>query len=130
MLTTEQPGSTNLCAQKLTMPTAFTAQNGTEIQQDTPITVEGCSTVLSFTASIKKESLTLSVYAPAAGKLTVSGKGLTTVSKTAKGHEEVTIALKQKRAGKLKTSIKVVFSPAAGKVRKKQSKSAKVTFRK
>ena len=32
----------NLCGQKLTMPTAFTAQNGIEIHQNTPISVTGC----------------------------------------------------------------------------------------
>jgi hypothetical protein len=33
----------NLCASKLAMPTAFTAQNGTIIKQSTPINVTGCS---------------------------------------------------------------------------------------
>jgi hypothetical protein len=33
----------NLCKSKLTMPTAFTAQNGTTIHQSTPIGVTGCS---------------------------------------------------------------------------------------
>lgn len=32
----------NLCATKLTMPTSFTAQNGTTIKQNTPITTIGC----------------------------------------------------------------------------------------
>jgi uncharacterized repeat protein (TIGR01451 family) len=32
----------NLCKAKLLMPTAFTAQNGAEIHQDTPITVTNC----------------------------------------------------------------------------------------
>ncbi|HEY5193360.1 MAG TPA: hypothetical protein VIJ39_05745 [Solirubrobacteraceae bacterium] len=33
----------NLCQTKLTMPTAFTAQNGATIKQNTPITVTGCA---------------------------------------------------------------------------------------
>jgi hypothetical protein len=33
----------NLCASKLTMPTAFTAQNGATIKQSTPIGVTGCA---------------------------------------------------------------------------------------
>jgi hypothetical protein len=33
----------NLCASKLLMPTAFTAQNGAVIHQNTPITVTGCA---------------------------------------------------------------------------------------
>jgi hypothetical protein len=35
----------NLCKSKLAMPTAFTAQNGIEIHQNTPISVTGCSKV-------------------------------------------------------------------------------------
>jgi hypothetical protein len=33
----------NLCTSKLTMPTAFTAQNGATIKQSTPISVTGCA---------------------------------------------------------------------------------------
>jgi hypothetical protein len=120
----------NLCGKKLAMPTEFVAQNGAKINESTPITVEGCSSALSFTHSVKKQTLELSVYAPAAGKIIASGKGLTTVSKTAKGQENVTFTLKQKQAGKLKTSVKVAFTPSTGKDRKKQSKSAKLAFKK
>jgi hypothetical protein len=112
------------------MPTEFIAQNGAELKQSTPITVEGCSSALSFTHSIKKKTLKLSVYAPAAGKITASGKGLTTVSKTATGQEDLTFTLTQKRAGKLKTTVKVVFTPSTGKDRTKQAKSAKLRFEK
>ena len=33
----------NLCASKLTMPTALVAQNGPEIRRSTPIVVTGCA---------------------------------------------------------------------------------------
>jgi hypothetical protein len=112
------------------MPTAFLAQNGAEIHESTPISVEGCSTSLSFTHSIKKQTLTLSVYAPAAGKITASGKGLTAKTKTAKGQEDLTVTLKQKKAGQLKTTVKVAFTPSTGKDRKKQAKAAKLRFKK
>lgn len=36
--------NTNLCKTKLTMPTAFTAQNGDTIHQNTPITTTNCPT--------------------------------------------------------------------------------------
>jgi hypothetical protein len=120
----------NVCKEKLTMPTEFVAQNGAEIHQSTPVTVEGCSSSLSFTHKVKKRTLMLSVYAPAAGKITASGKGLTTASKTAKGRENLTVTLKQKKAGKLKTTVNVTFTPSAGKVRKKQSKALRVQFKK
>jgi hypothetical protein len=120
----------NLCAQKLVMPTELVAQNGVVIHQNTPMGVEGCSTSLSFAHSIKKKTLTLHVYAPAAGKITAGGKGLTAKTKTAKNHEDLTIILKQKKAGKLKTTIKVTYTPATGKDRKKQTKTAKLRFKK
>ena len=119
-----------LCGQKLAMPTEFVAQNEAMLKQSTAITVEGCSSSLSFTHSVKKRTLKLSVYAPAAGKITASGKGLTTVSKAANGQEDVAFTLKQKRAGKLKTTVKVVFTPSTGKDRKKQAKNAKLRFKK
>jgi hypothetical protein len=117
----------SFCGQKLAMPTAFVGQNGAVIHQSTPIAVDGCPGKVSFTSVVKKETVTLTVYAPSAGKLTASGKGLTTVTKTAKGQENVTITLKQKQAGKLKTPVKVLFKPTKGK---KQSKVAKLTFKK
>ena len=120
-----------LCTQKLVMPTEFVGQNGAQINQSTPIEVEGCSNTLSFIShKIKKRTLTVSVYAPAPGKLTIGGKGLKSVSKTVKQRGDVTFKVKQKKAGKLKTMVKATFTPSTGKDRKKQTKALKVTFRK
>jgi hypothetical protein len=115
------------CGQKLVMPTHFVAQNGAEIQQNTPITVEGCSSVLSIKTSVKNQTVTVTVYAPAAGKLTATGKGLTTASKTAKGQENVTFTLKQKKTGRLNTAVKVNFKPTKGKT---QTKATKIKLKK
>jgi hypothetical protein len=117
----------SLCGQKLSIPATITGQNGAVVSQSTPVAVTGCSTTLSFTHSVEKRTVTLSVYAPAAGKLTASGKGLTTVSKTAKGQEKVTVTLKQKKTGKLKTAVKVLFKPSKGK---QQTKTTKLTLKK
>ena len=38
----------DLCASKLVMPTVMTAQNGTVIEQSTPVTATGCGSVASF----------------------------------------------------------------------------------
>ncbi|HEY3866527.1 MAG TPA: hypothetical protein VGL54_10640 [Solirubrobacteraceae bacterium] len=120
----------NLCKSKLTMPTEFVGQNGAEIHETTPVTAEGCSNALSFIShKIKKRTLTVSVYAPAAGKLTIGGKGLKSVSKTAKQRGAITFKVKQKKAGRLKTTVKVTFTPSTGKDRKKQVKSAKLRFK-
>jgi hypothetical protein len=117
----------NLCASKLVMPTAFVAQNGAEIHESTRIEVEGCSGSLAVMSSkVKKRTLTLSVYAPAAGKVTVSGKGLSSGSKAYSGREALSFTLKQKKAGRLKTKIKLTFTPSKGT---KQAKTVKVSFK-
>jgi len=46
----------NLCKQKLTMPTAFTGQDGAEIHQSTPISVTGCPKVKAKKAKKSKKS--------------------------------------------------------------------------
>jgi hypothetical protein len=120
----------NLCGQKLTVPTAITGQNGARTTQATPIAVTGCSTVLSFTHKVKRKTLTLAVYAPAAGKVAAAGNGLTAQTKTAKGQENLTITLKEKKTGRLKTTVRVLFTPSTGKDRKKQAKSLKLRFAK
>jgi hypothetical protein len=123
----------NLCTVKggLKMPTEFVAQNGAEIKQSTPITVEGCSTAISIVShKVKGRTLTVSVSVPAAGRVTASGKGVSSSSKSAKGRETLTFKLTQKKAGKLKTKIKLTFTPSTGKDRTKQSKSATVEFEK
>jgi hypothetical protein len=119
----------SLCGQKLSIPTTIAGQNGTQTTQATPLSVTGCSTAVSFTHTVKKRTLTLTVYAPAAGKITATGKGLTTQAKTAKGQENLTITLKQKKAGKQNTTVRVAFTPTTGKDRKKQSKTAKLRFK-
>jgi hypothetical protein len=119
----------SLCGEKLTIPTKITGQNGAQTTQATMIGVTGCPTVLSFTHKVKKKTLMLTVYAPTAGKIVATGKGLTKQTKTAKGQEHLTITLEQKKSGKLKTTAKVVFTPTAGKDRKKQTRGSSVKFK-
>lgn len=118
----------NLCTSKLAMPTAFKAQNGLEIHQSTPISVTGCSGSLSVNShSVEKRTLSVSVYVPAAGKLAVSGKGLSSQTKKASGRNTLRFTLNQKKAGKLKTKIKLTFTPTEGKT---QTKTLSVKFEK
>jgi hypothetical protein len=119
-------GKYDFCGQKLTVPTEFKAQNGLEIHEETPVTITGCPGGISVQSkSIKKRALKLTVYVPAAGKLTATGHGLPTRSKTAKGQELLTFAITPKNAGKLKTSIKITYTPSKGK---KQSATVKASF--
>jgi hypothetical protein len=117
-----------LCTQNLKMPNEFVGQNGAVIKQSSTIEVTGCSGAISVVSSkVNKRTLTVSVYVPAAGKLTVSGRGLKPASKSAAGRETLTLTLTQKKAGKLKTKIKLTFTPSKGK---EQAKTVKETFRK
>ncbi|MGH2904479.1 MAG: hypothetical protein ACRDK7_12985 [Solirubrobacteraceae bacterium] len=119
----------SLCGQNLTIPTTLAGQNGVVLKQKTKLAISGCPTTLSITSHhIKKRTLTLSIYAPAAGKIKITGKGLHAKTLTVKGTETLTIKIKQKhagkrknkqKAGKRKTKITVLFTPNAGK---KQSK--------
>jgi hypothetical protein len=121
----------DLCEEQLVMPTAFRAQNGIETGQNTRIEVTGCPTsVFVRSKRVSKRTLKLSVYAPVAGKLSASGRGLSSVSRSYTGREVQTLTLTQKKGGKLKTTVRVAFTPRVGKDRKKQFKTVKVTFKK
>ena len=76
---------------------------------------------------VKGKTATIVVSVPAAGKLTVSGKGLSSQMKKASGRETLTFTLKQKKAGKLTAKIKLTFTPSKGN---KQAKSLSVKFKK
>jgi uncharacterized repeat protein (TIGR01451 family) len=116
----------DLCDQKLVMPTSMTGQNGAVLTQNTPVEVEGCSSSLSVVSSrVKRRTLTVSVYAPSTGKVTASGKGVSGGSKTYSGREALTFTLKQKKAGRLKTTIKLTYTPSKGK---RQTKTLRAKF--
>jgi len=121
----------NLCseASKLKVPTEFVAQNGgNPVDQSVPISVTGCPSKISIESkNVSGKKTTLTVYVPAAGKLTASGKGVTSETKTYSGQEAQTFTLTQKKAGKLKTKIKLTFTPSKGK---KQTKSIAISFKK
>jgi hypothetical protein len=111
----------DFCGQKLVMPTFFKASNGAEIHQNTTVGVTGCPTKLSITShTIKGRAVSLTVYAPAAGKLKLSGATLGTVTKTVHGTETVTLTLHARRAGHARRKITVTFAPSSGR---KQSAS-------
>ncbi|HEY5344651.1 MAG TPA: hypothetical protein VIJ66_13475, partial [Solirubrobacteraceae bacterium] len=120
--------NSNLCNSKLAMPTEFVAQNGAAIHQSTPIAVEGCSNTLALVAKkLKGHTLTLRVAVPAAGKLKVSGKGLSSASKSSSARETVTVKLHVKRKqGKFTAKVKLSFKPKSGKG---LSKTVKVYLR-
>ena len=118
----------NLCTQKLEMPTEFVGQNGTPVRQTSTVSVTGCKPAIYVTKhSVKGKTATITVSVPAAGKLLATAKGLSKASKTASGRETVSLVLNQKKGGKLKTNIKLTFTPSKGA---KQTKTVTVRFKK
>jgi hypothetical protein len=124
--------NTSLCAASLSMPTVIQAQNGARLEQKTPIEVQGCPYALRVLRKVSKRTLTLKVSVPAAGKLVTGAKGLSKVSKSAKGRQTLTLTLRERKAGKLRTEVKLRFTPSGsvGKQRGKKvlRKSLTVTF--
>jgi hypothetical protein len=97
------------------MPTEFTGQNGAVLKQDTPIEVDGCSNTISVSAKkIKKRTATLKIYVPEKGKVKISGKGVSSVTKTVGQRNTITVNLDQKKSGKLTTGVTITFTPAQG----------------
>jgi hypothetical protein len=106
----------SFCGQKLIMPTFFKAQNGLQIKQNTRVGVSGCSTKAKVLAhKVNGAKVTLTVYAPGAGRLTVTGKGLSTASRTTQGIEDVTLTVRVKHPGHARRRLHVAFTPARGR---------------
>ncbi len=85
----------DLCTQSLTMPTAFTAQDGAQIHQNTKIAVEGCkAAVRVLRHKARGRSVTITARVPFAGKLVASGKGLSRTIKRVGEAKTVTVTVK------------------------------------
>jgi hypothetical protein len=115
----------SLCGQKLSMPNEFVAQNGAVIKQSTTIAITGCKPEIRVLShKVKGKTATIVVSVPAAGKLVVSGKGLSNASKTANGATTLTVKLTltkaetsrlaKHRGRKLAAHIKLSFTPKKG----------------
>jgi hypothetical protein len=116
----------SLCSQPLVMPTQFVAQNGATLNQNTHIEVTHCPNSISVSShSAIRKTLKLSVYVPTAGKLSASATGVSSATKTSGGRETVIMTVHQKKGGRLRTSVKLTFTPSKGK---QQSKSLSVRF--
>ncbi len=133
----------NLCAhaKELVIPTEITAQNGAFIPQQTQPQLTGCGAgVASFVTgktvikkhSIKGSTLTLVVFAPGAGKISISGPGLHGLNKSVSKAGSYTIKVKLTAKGKtavahkhlLKMRVHDAFTPGHG-----NASSASVTVK-
>ncbi|HEY1687254.1 MAG TPA: hypothetical protein VGF95_00140 [Solirubrobacteraceae bacterium] len=122
-------GNGDFCAENLRMPTRIVGQSGKVVEQNTQVQVEGCPGNLALRKhSIKGRTLTLKVYAPSAGTIKATGKGLVAQTKKPGARGTVTLTLHEQHAGALKTDVHVIFTPTSGKSRKRQAKSLSVRF--
>ena len=106
----------SLCRQPaFTMATEITAQNGAQLKQNTPIELAGCPTKIALIShTLKHQTLTLKIYAPAAGKLRITSKHTHTTTKTTHHRETITIKLHLNNTHQHKTTIHLTFTPTTG----------------
>jgi hypothetical protein len=125
----------NLCAHPLTMPTIITAQNGSQIKQNTRISVAGCG-IRILRRRIRGHKLILTIETPAAGRVIVTSKGLKTTSRSVRRAGTTTLKIPLSGRGlsmlrshrRLKIGVRVRFVPRA-KSEPRSSASTTVTFR-
>jgi hypothetical protein len=105
----------NLCGQNIQAPTTIVAQNGAVINQTTNVAINGCPNKITILSRhVSGHTITLKVSVPSAGTLTVTGKHLTKTKHTTHQAESITITLKATTPHKLKTTIKLAFTPTKG----------------
>jgi hypothetical protein len=116
----------DLCAEKLVMPTTFTAQNGAEIEEKTPISVVGCKPEIRVVRhTVRGKHATVVVSVPSSGMLTAGGQGLSRVTRSVSRAGTVTVTLRLSRAEqrfvahhharRLMAPIRLSFTPNRGR---------------
>jgi hypothetical protein len=120
----------NLCTKKLVMPTTLVAQNGSQINQNTVISVTGCPVkIVSHKVSGNTAILKVQVYE--AGRLSAGGSSLRGVSERLSRATTTTLKVPLSASGRhrhrpFKTRVRVSFVPASKGAR--SSASALVRF--
>jgi hypothetical protein len=129
-LTTEQL-NTNLCTAKLVMPTIITGQNGKQSKYNTIISPTGCG-VQVVGHKVVGNTLYLTVRTYAAGRISGSGKGLSTrYRKLGAASKATTLKIPLSSGGRsrrrpFKVKVRVGFVPKKGA---HSSASVTVSFR-
>jgi hypothetical protein len=123
--------TTNVCTQKLVMPTTITGQNGKVVKQNTVIAPSGCGVqIVGHKVVGNTAYLTVETYS--AGRIAGSGSGLSTARRTlGSAAKATTLKVPLSRGGRgrrrpFSAKIRVGFTP---KQRGGKSSSATVTVR-
>jgi hypothetical protein len=108
----------------LSMPTTILGQNGARVVQSTTIVVHGCPALAKPITVLRHRTLgehaRITVHAPAAGRVQVTGMGLRPLTRTVRAARTVTVRLSLSRAGRrslrtrhrLRILTLVTFTPA------------------
>jgi hypothetical protein len=106
----------SFCGERLSMPTVLVAQNGKEIHNTTSVGVSGCSGNLAVRSRKPRgRTLSLVVYVPASGRLTVSGRHLRLMAKSVVGTQLVSITAHARAGQSLRGRVVISFKPIRGK---------------
>ena len=85
---------TDLCAQSLTIPTTFKAQNGAELHQNNPITVTGCKPLTITKHTLTHNHLHITIKTTTTGTLTITSPNTTPLKQhTTTGTHTITLTL-------------------------------------
>jgi hypothetical protein len=101
---------TNICAATQTAQARMNGQNGKLADSNVVMSTPCDPSVLS--SKVSKTSLTVKLGGLGAGKVTVSGSGLKSTSRTLKSATTATLVVKRVKGAKAPTKIKVKFDPA------------------
>lgn len=115
----------NICASALRLPIVIVAQNGAVVRESPRIAVSGCRPTLKIVHhSVRGRVARIAVRVPSAGRLVVSGKGLSRVSRKLGKAGTVTVRLTlskrerrflaHHRGRRLKIAVEVLFVPSHG----------------
>jgi hypothetical protein len=129
---TEGPKKTNLCTEKLVMPTTITGQNGVVVKKETIISPTECG-VQILKQKVKGNADYVTVQTYSAGRVSITGSGLATTRKTFTGAKKtVTIKVPLTKRGRarrrpFKVKVRVGFTPTTKGV-KASAATATVKF--
>ncbi|MEA2480084.1 MAG: hypothetical protein QOJ07_2006, partial [Thermoleophilaceae bacterium] len=117
--------SADLCTGKLAIPATIVSQSGVTLKKTYPLEVADCGIAI-LKAKVKGHTATLTVRVPAAGKATLTGKGLKKATRKATKAGSFTVKVKLAKSGtkrlnalkrkKRKLSVKLTarFAPTKG----------------
>jgi hypothetical protein len=125
----------SFCSQTLTMPTVITAQSGSQVKQNTPIAVAGCTggkgkaRIKVLSEKIAHHKLVLRVQTFAAGRVSVKNRFLRTTYKRFAKPGKFTIKAPLSRTGaKAQAARKLKFKARVGFLPKSKAESISVAF--